>query len=440
MLWALPPVYSLLSLTFLIGVFLAQSTLPVGIKIVGIGLISSFASFILGNGLFFWIALPAVLLLYEDFQRLCRSRISLGVFAALLGVTIAGYVMGSTASMRPELNPISIGLFFLAYTGNFVSLSVTPQPVHLAEAAGALIILSFAVAAPAAIRGRTAGQRKIVLVWILFGMFWFLSGLTAAIARHSFGVSYALGASRYVAASAFFLLAALVVAAMALKDIGSNFPQHRGLYLFLTPSVAILLLVAILCRYPQIKTGNVVMENSRYLQLQGKVAVASVGLLELPSFQNIFPHSSYARFTDEVRFLNSRGWLRPTPWDERFLRHLGDLTPNGSCGVLDSVTRAGDSVRLLGWGYLPSRSQRAHAIIVAGFEPGKIPKILGVAFVGQPRPDVAAALHSAAALQTGWTIDLPLTASGEHRYVLQSFAYDAEDGQACEMIGGRPAP
>jgi len=440
MLWALPPVYSLLVLSFLIGVFLAQSTLPAGIKIVGTGLISLFASFILGNGLFFWIALPAVLLLYEDFQRLRRSRISLGVFAVLLGIAIAGYVMGSSASTRPGLNPISIGLFFLAYTGNFVSLSVTPQPVHLAESAGALIILLFAVAAPAALRGRTAEQRKIVLVWILFGTFWFLSGLTAAVARHSFGISYALDASRYVTASSFFLLATLVVAAMALKDVGSNFPRPRGLYLFLMPAVAILLLVAIFCRYPQIKTGNAVMENSRYSQLQGKVAATSVGLLELASFQNIFPHSSYAGFAEEVRFLNSRGWLWPAPWDERFLRHLGDLTPNGSCGVLDSVTRAGDSVRLLGWGYLPSRSQRAHAIIVAGLEPGKIPKILGVAFAGQQRPDVAAALHSAAALSTGWTIELPLTASGEPRYVLQSFAYDAETGEACEMNGGRPAP
>ncbi len=432
MLWALPPVYSLLSLSFLIGVFLAQSTLPAGIKIVGIGLISLFASFILGNGLLFWIALPAVLLLYEDFERLRRSRISLGVFAALLGVAIAGYVLGSSASARPGLNPISIGLFFLAHTGNFVSLSVTPQPVHLAEAVGALIILLFAVAAPAALRGRTAEQRRIVLVWILFGMFWFLSGLTAAVARHSFGISYALDASRYVTASSFFLLATLVLAAMALED--------RKFYSFLVPAVAILLLIAAVCRYPQIKTANAVMENSRYSQLQGKVAAASVGLLELPTFRNIFPHSSYESFAVDVRFLNSRGWLRPALWDRRFLRHLSDLTPNASCGMVDSATRAGDSVQLLGWGYLPSRRQRAHAIIIAGFEPDRIPKILGVAFSGQQRPDVAAALHSPEALSTGWTIDLSLTANDTHRYVLQSFAYDAENGQVCELRGGRPAP
>ncbi|HMJ63258.1 MAG TPA: hypothetical protein VK493_15925, partial [Bryobacteraceae bacterium] len=92
MLWALPPVYSLLSLSFLIGVFLAQSTLPAGLKIVGAGLLSLFASFVLGNGLLFWIALPAVLLLYEDFQRLRRSRISLLLFAALLSLAVTGYV------------------------------------------------------------------------------------------------------------------------------------------------------------------------------------------------------------------------------------------------------------------------------------------------------------------------------------------------------------
>jgi len=435
MLWALPPVYSLLSLSFLIGVFLAQSTLPAGLKIVGAGLLSLFASFVLGNGLLFWIALPAVLLLYEDFQRLRRSRISLLLFAALLSLAVIGYVVGSVSHTRPELNPIPIGLFFLAHTGNFVSLSLTPQPVQLAEAAGALIVLLFGVAAPAALRGRTGEQRRIALVWIFFGLFWFLSDLSAAMARHAFGIAYALDASRYVTASSFFLLATLVLAAIALKDRSST-----SLRSFVMPAVTILLLIAIFCRYPQIKTANAVMENSRYSQLQGKVAADSAGLLELPTFRNIFPHSGFEEFALNVRFLNGRGWLRPAMWDERFLRYLSGLTPSALCGLVDVATRAGNSVQLQGWGYLPSRSQRAHAIVIAGFEPGKIPKILGVAFTGQPRPDVAAALHSQEALPTGWAIDLPLAASDTHRYVLQSFAYDAEDGQACEMPGGRPVP
>lgn len=432
MLWALPPVYSLLSVLFLIGVYLAQSTLPAGGKIVGAGLLSLFASFILGNGLLFWIALPAVLLLYEDFRHLRRSRISLALFAALLGLAITGYVMGSVIHARPELYPISIGLFFLAHTGNFVSLSITPQPVRLAQAAGALIVVLFAVAVPAALRGRTGEQRKIVLVWIAFGVFWFLSDLSAAAARYGFGITYALDASRYVTASSFFLLATLILAAIALKE--------RKLYSFLMPAVAILLLTAVVCRFPQTKTANALMENSRYSQLRGKVAAASVGLLELPAFRNIFPHSSFERFAVDVRFLNGRGWLRPAMWDERFLRQLRDLPPNALCGLVDAAKRVDNSVQLQGWGYLPSRSQRAHAVILAGFEPGKIPKILGVAFVGQPRPDVAAALHSAEALATGWTIDLPLAASDSHRYVLQSFSYDAENGQACEMPGARPVP
>jgi hypothetical protein len=330
------------------------------------------------------------------------------------------------------LNPISIGLFFLAHTGNFVSLSITPQPVHLAQAAGALIILLFAVAAPAALRGLAGEQRKVVLVWIFFGVFWFLSDLSAAVARHGFGTTYALEASRYVTASSFFLVAALVLATIALKG--------RKLYSFLVPAVAILLLIGVVCRFPQIKIGNAAMENSRYSQLQGKVAADAVGLLELSAFRNIFPGSSFAKFAVDVRYLNGRGWLRPPIWDERFLRYLGDLTPNALCGLVDVAKRVGNSVQLQGWGYLPSRSQRAHAVILAGFKPGKIPKIFGVALVGQQRPDVAAALHSPEASPTGWTIDLPVAASDSHRYVLQSFSYDAENGQACEMPGARPVP
>ncbi len=432
MLWALPPVYSLLSLLFLMGVCLAQSPLPAEIKIVGAGLLSLFASFILGNGLLFWIALPAVLFLYEDFERLRRSGAALFLFAALLGLAIAGYVLGSARHAPPALNPIPIGLFFLAQTGNFVSLSIVPQPVHLAQVAGALIILLFTVAAPAALRGRTGEQLKVVLVWIFFGVFWFLSDLSAAFARYGFGTTYALDASRYVTASSFFLVATLVLAMIALRD--------RKLKFVLMPAVAILLLIAAVGRFPQIERGNAEMEDSRYSQLQGKVAADTVGLLELPAFRRIFPGSSFAKFAVDVSYLNDRGWLRPAIWNERFLRHLGDLTPNALCGLVDIAKRVDSSVQLQGWGYLPSRSQRAHAVILAGFEPGKIPKLLGVAFVGQPRPDVAAALHSPEALGTGWAIDLPVAASDSHRYVLQSFSYDAENGQACEMPGARPVP
>jgi hypothetical protein len=438
MLWGLPPVYSLLSLTFLIGVCLAQSALPAGIKIAGAGLLSLFASFVLGNGLLFWIALPAVLVLYEDFWQLRKSRVSLFVFGALFGLAITGYVAGFFAHSRsapgagPGLDVAGIGMFFLALTGNFIALSMTPQPVHLAQAAGALILLLFAMAAPAALRGRTGDGRKIVLVWGMFGLFWLVSGLSAAVARHGFGVGYALEASRYVTASSFFLLAALVLAAIALKDV-----RRRR---FILPAMAVLLAAAIICRYPQTKTADSLMENSRYSELLGKVAADSVGLLELPAFRNIFPYSSFAKFAVDVRFLNSRGWLRPAMWDERFLRHLSELTPNALCGRLDSVTRAAGSVNLLGWGYLPNRSQRAHAVIIAGFEQGRIPKILGVAAAGGGRPDVAAAIHSPDALATGWAIDLPVAASDTHRYSLHSFAYDAETGEACEMPGGRFVP
>lgn len=358
MLWALPPVYSLLSLSFLIGVYLAQSRMPAGIKIVGAGLLSLFASFILGNGLLFWVALPAVLLLYEDFQRVRQSRVSLLIFAALLSLAIAGYVAGSIAYSGPPgagsgLNAIVIGLFFLALTGNFVSLSLTPQPVHLAQAAGALIILLFAVATAVALRGRTGERRKIVLVWVFFGFFWLLSGLSAAIARHAFGIPYALNASRYVTASSFFLLATLVLAATALKDLAPALPDYRKLYSSLVAAVAILLCTAIVCRYPQARTANSLMENSRYSQLQGKTAANGSRLLESPAFRNIFPHTDFAEFAADVRFLNSRGWLRPPLWDERFLRHLSDLTPNATCGALDSATRAGNSVQLQGWDTSP---------------------------------------------------------------------------------------
>ena len=139
LLWALAPVYSILSLSFMIGVYLCQSRLPVGVKIFAVALISLFASFVLGNALLFWIALPGILALYEDFRRFRRCRLALLGFAILLSLTITGYVLGSVTYTNPApsagtaFNAADVVLFFLAFTGDLVSSSFSPQPIQLAE-------------------------------------------------------------------------------------------------------------------------------------------------------------------------------------------------------------------------------------------------------------------------------------------------------------------
>lgn len=441
MLWGLPPVYSLLSLAFFIGVYVAQLKLPTGVKVTVAGLVCLFASFVLGNGLLFWIALPAVLLLYEQPERLRENRGALSVFSILLCLAIAGYTLGfttqpgSSPSAGSGWNPIEIGLFFLALTGNFVSLSMTPQPVHLAQAAGALTLLTFAIATPIAIRART-GRRRVALIWAMFGLFWLLSGLLAAIGRRAFGVGYALDASRYVTESSFFLLATLTLALIALRGSGARLRP------FLLPAVALLLLAGIVCRFPQTGTANALMENSRYSQLLGKTAAEGAAWIASPAFRNIFPRTSFTEFAGDVKFLNSRGWLRPALWDEHFIRRLTELAPNSFCGSLDSITRAGDTLNLLGWAYLPNRSERAHAVIIAGFETGQqLPAILGLTSAGRERPDVAAALHLPDAGSTGWTLNVPLPETSDRRqHLLKAFAYDAETGEVCALAGARLAP
>jgi len=128
-------------------------------------------------------------------------------------------------------------------------------------------------------------------------------------------------------------------------------------------------------------------------------------------------------------------------WDERFLASPSELTPNALCGLVDVATRAGNSVQLQGWGYLPSRSQRAHAINIAGFESGKIPKILGVAFHWPASaPTLRRLCISQEALPTGWAMTCPWRLPIHIDTFYSRFAYDAENGQACEMPGGRPVP
>jgi len=82
-------------------------------------------------------------------------------------------------------------------------------------------------------------------------------------------------------ASSFFLWR-LLLTAIALKVGVRLYCVHSSL-----PAVTILLPIAIFCRYPQIKTANAVMENSRYSQLQGKVAAESIGYSNCPLFEYI---------------------------------------------------------------------------------------------------------------------------------------------------------
>ena len=267
-----------------------------------------------------------------------------------------------------------------------------------------------------------------------------MSGLSVAVTRYTFGVSYALEASRYVMASSFFVIAALTLGGIALQDLSAGLPRRVKLYSTVLSAFGILLFVGVFCRYEQSKIDDSFMENSRYSELRGAVAADSAELLELPAFHDIYPHPGFADFETNVRFLNAEGWLRPPLWDERFLHRLRGLNPTPPCGALDTASRTTNAIRLQGWAYLPLSSQRAHAILIVGFQGNNAPKLLGVAFTSTERPDVAAALHSPQALPTGWTIDLPLAALDGHSYTVQSFAYNAETGRVCETPGGRSLP
>lgn len=421
-LWALPLVHLLVPLMLLAGVWTAQANLSARLRILAAGALALAASFLLGSGLLLWGLFPLAISPYVKPREWRRERLASAVYALLLAVSVATYASGMIGRGGPvpgDASRIAVAAhFFLAYTGNFTSLTLAPA-VTLATLAGAALALLFAAGAALAwARFRRTPQWPALAVWLSVGLYGFLSGGLTALARHGFGVAYAVESSRYVLASAFLPLACVAMGSVMVAGL----PRGR-LRAAVACGVAGVLAAGFTARVLQTPRSRILMNHAHASYLAGKVAVAAVNAVDLPQFRNIYSTDNRADFELSANWLNRRGWLRPPLWDERFARRLArpGLLPRPAFGRIAQASLTEGRLRLSGSAHLADAGDDAHAVIVAAVRGGEA-KILAVFFPervpGHPwSGEIAAAFEPGAAIRC--------------------FAYDAVTGQAHLLAGER---
>jgi hypothetical protein len=156
--------------------------------------------------------------------------------------------------------------------------------------------------------------------------------------------------------------------------------------------------VGIAARVLQWPRAAVAMRVFHASELRGKVAVAAVNFIALPSYRGIYSTDDPVGFRLSCNDLNRRGWLRPPLWDERFVRTLAALSQEPAFGRVSEMSAKAGSLHIAG------RASPADAVIVTAGS-----KIVDVLF-----PDTAG----------NWSGDIPATEN------VRCFAYDAATGAA----------
>ena len=261
-IWGLPLVHLLIPLLYLAGIRVVQGRAPDGVKIVAAAAAAMLASHILASGLLLWALFPLMLRPYLQPGALRRERIAAGIATALLAASVAPFVLGSFTSQAPANGPTGPAVlagFFLAYTGNLVSLATDTLPVVWAGLAGAGLVAFFAIAGVLAWREfRGKPQWAALAIWMSLGGYSLAAGALATLGRHRFGAAYAVEASRYVLASSFLPVACVVIGAMLVAALAAGLPRRLHLYSWALCGTVALVLACITFRVLQTTRAAVI--------------------------------------------------------------------------------------------------------------------------------------------------------------------------------------
>lgn len=121
----------------------------------------------------------------------------------------------------------------------------------------------------------------------------------------------------------------------------------------------------------------------------------------------------------------------------KFVEPAADTLPSGSFDIVNDSTALNHvispttPVAVGGWAILPLKSKPADKVLITE---GDSNKIIGVATVDLPRPDVSKVLQNPAAETSGWTTSIESSLLSSGTVNLKAWAYDAETKEATLLV------
>ena len=124
--------------------------------------------------------------------------------------------------------------------------------------------------------------------------------------------------------------------------------------------------------------------------------------------------------------LDSVGLMHPRLLGSAEIRKLQTGTGTAPAGFLDSISVSGESCTVVGWGVIPHTQGAAHCVVLSFDDPEKGPIVFRIAEDVVGRPDVAEALQSPAAADSGWACHFERSAVPPGDHLITAWAFDAE--------------
>lgn len=410
------------------AIAVAFSALDLKKKFILCAAITVIATFSFGGGVVLWlVTFPCALLGHKD--RTVRSRWCwFACWCALMAASIALYFFHY---VKPPYHPpiaaakraVDYYLYVAGFLGAHLSRATGREPIVQAVAIGTgLLALYLGGATYCLRRFKDSSLSNRLLPWLAFGGYALVNAVLAALARIGFGVTQALD-SRYTSFSLYISVAVIALFVIAKEDLSTRWPNWRTASAFIRGETALLTLFGTLS-FLAFFWGRDAMLSSEKIRWRGKGALLFTNVMESGVIHDQCLIANAPEARAYANQLDSIGLMHPTMIKTAEIRKLNTATK--PAGFLDSISVTGESCTVVGWGILPRARRAAHCVVLSYDDPEKGPIAFRIADEVFARPDVAAALNSAAAEESGWAchFERSVVPLGDH--LLTAWAFDAE--------------
>ncbi|MGF1569873.1 MAG: hypothetical protein ACFCVD_17685 [Nodosilinea sp.] len=389
------------------------------------GLACFVASFSSAHGLVSWLVVLPLIVMEKGSQRqrFLKVAVWMGIFAAVFGLYMLGYV-------KPEHHPDRLFFlrqpqaaihYFLVMLGSVFGTVAFPKSLM-----GLGLLLNFAFFNGYSVIRLSSPATQKMIPWLALGWYPMLFAMATTVGRSGFGTEQATS-SRYITVIVLLLIAVLQLWQIFL----SEYPQQS-----LAPTVGVFgtgLLTAVLlaANSHAISLGNgeslaktrakLCLELINFLDISDSSPAANWVSFIQPDMPNL---TLYTQALTKLNFLTP---LEPNDVefkvDAKAVRGHVDAPPLGEVNL---IPIGQENLILSGWAIIAHQPRQSTMLLLAAHD--NQPFLTSdLAYI--PRPDVAQSLGSSRFLHSGWQLNLPLKTlpAGDHN--LKLWVYDRKNSQ-----------